>query len=208
MEKSNSRKKDNDKDDDNNGIPRKIRRIQKQINALQAELGNIQSTPGPQGEPGPQGPQGPAGTAGAEGPEGIQGAQGAPGEKGDMGDPGAAGSTGPAGPQGLEDQVGFQGPPGPQGPPGLAGAGATRLTYVSEKPNNIFVPPANTGTFADVSQRTLDYTKHSGTSILRVTYHDFLYLRGFWSITILNIQFMLKDLASGTKRTYFYPPYD
>ena len=38
---------------------------------------------------------------------------------------------------------------------------------------------ANTGTFAVVSQRTLDYTKHSGTSILRVTYHDFFIFARF-----------------------------
>jgi len=45
----------------------------------------------------------------------------------------------------------------------------------------------------------LDYTKHSGTSILRITYHDFFFLQGFQSTTTLNIRFMLKDLASGAE---------
>lgn len=190
--KNKKRRRDDDKDDDR-GLPRKIRKLQKQISAIQAELDNIQSIPGPQGDPGPAGPQGPAGADGATGPQGPIGPQGPQGPQGD---------PGPAGPPGPEGQVGFQGPqgePGPEGPPGPAGAGGASLTYVSEKPGQIFIPPANTGTFADVPQRTLNYTKQSGTSILRFTYHDFFFLRGFQSTTTLNMRFILKDLASGVE---------
>ncbi|MEK9629479.1 MAG: hypothetical protein VW455_10725, partial [Nitrospinota bacterium] len=231
--KKNKRKKDRDKDDDNNGIPRKIRKLQKQINALQAELDNIQLTPGPQGDPGPAGPQGPAGATGATGPQGPAGPQGPQGPAGADGAVGATGATGPAGPigpqgpqgpagangadgavgatgpegpqgpegpAGPQGNVGFQGPqgdPGPPGPPGPAGSGGASLTYISKKPVLIFIPPVNGSPFVDVPDRTLTYTKQSGTSILRVTYHDFFFLQGFRSTTILNIQFILRDLAGG-----------
>ena len=65
---------------------------------LQAQIDNIQLTPGP---PGPQGPTGPQGDPGAPGPQG---------EQGPAGTPGADGALGPAGPQG---------PQGEQGPPGV-----------------------------------------------------------------------------------------
>ena len=188
------KKRDKDKDDDNNGIPTKVRHFQKQIDALQAELDNIRLTPGPQGEAGPQGPAGADGAVGVAGPQGPKGDTGATGLQGPAG---ATGAQGPVGPQGPEGQVGFQGPqgdPGPEGPPGPGGA---RLTYVSKRPNLVFIPPANTGVFADVPERVLDYTKHSGTSILRVTYHDFFKLEGLQSTTILNMRFILKNLAGG-----------
>ncbi|QPJ65256.1 MAG: collagen-like protein [Candidatus Nitrohelix vancouverensis] len=172
---------DKDKDTDSNGIPGQIRNLQNQINALQIELDNIQISAGPQGDPGPQGPAGPPGSAGPQGPAGADGQDGA---------------EGPQGPIGLQGPQGEMGPPGPPGP---SGSGGTGLTYVSEKPNLIFIPPANTGVFVDVPQRALDYSKHSSSSILRISYHDFFFLRGFQSTTILNMRFILKDLASGAE---------
>jgi hypothetical protein len=186
------KKRDKDKDNDNNGIPGKIHRLQEQINALQTELDNIQLTPGLQGDPGPAGPQGPAG---ANGTDGVAGAQGPQGPKGDTGAQGPVGLQGPQGPQGP---VGLQGPQGALGPEGPQGPGGARLTYVSKKPDSIFIPPANTGIFIDVPQRAVDFIKHSGTSILRITYNDFFYLQGFQSTTTLNIQFILKELTGGT----------
>jgi hypothetical protein len=50
--------------------PKNIRRLQKQIKAIQTELDNIQITPGPQGDPGPGAPQG---EFGPEGPSGLGG---------------------------------------------------------------------------------------------------------------------------------------
>jgi hypothetical protein len=58
---------------------------------LQAQIDNIQLTPGPQG---PQGPAGPPGADGAPGPAGP---------------PGADGAIGPAGPQGPQGEQGPQG---------------------------------------------------------------------------------------------------
>lgn len=70
------KKRDSDKDRDDDrggkGLPKQIRKLQAQINALQNELDNIQLTPGPQGEPGPAGPQGPAGNDGADGATVLQ----------------------------------------------------------------------------------------------------------------------------------------
>ncbi|MZH03586.1 MAG: hypothetical protein F3745_09405 [Nitrospinae bacterium] len=34
---------------------------------------------------------------------------------------------------------------------------------------------------------------------MRFTYHDFFFLQGFRSTTVLNIQYILKDLASGVE---------
>jgi len=199
------KKRDRDKDNDDNGIPGKIRLLQEQINALQTELDNIQLTPGPQGDPGPAGPQGPAGANGADGADGAvgatgpAGADGVAGAEGPQGPKGDTGAQGPEGPQGPQGPVGFQGPQGDLGPEGPPGSGGARLTYVSRKPDSLFIPPANTGVFADVPQRAVDFIKHSGTSILRVTYHDFFYLQGFQSTTTLNLQFILKELTGGTE---------
>lgn len=115
------------------------------------------------------------------------------GLQGPMGPQGADGLTGPAGPQGT------QGDPGPQGPQGPAGGAGPKLTYVTKKPNIIFIPLANTGVFANIPERTLNYTKQSGTSILRFTYHDFVKVEGLMSTTTLNIKFILKNLVAGTE---------
>ena len=196
VKKSVKKKGRRDDDRGGNGLPKKIRQLQKQINALQVELDNIQLNPGPKG---PQGPAGADGATGPQGPAGPQGPVGPTGPAGNDGAPGIAGADGPQGPLGPQGQVGFQGPQGDPGPPGPPGPGGARLTYISEKTNQIYVPPSNTGVFADVPQRVLNYTKQSGTSILRVTYHDFFFLRGFRSTTILNIQFILKELTGGTE---------
>ena len=203
------------------GIPFQIKIIKKKIRDLQEQINAIELTPGPegpqgpQGDPGPAGPAGPQGVAGANGATGPAGPQGPQGEKGDTGDTGDTGPQGPQGEQGPEGPMGLQGPFGPQGapgiqgppgpegpegpegPPGPGGGGGTKLTYVTKKPNVVFIPPANTGVFADIPERTLDYTKHSATSILRITYHDFFKLEGLQSTTILTLRFILKNLAGG-----------
>ena len=61
---------------------------------LQAEINNIELTPGPQG---PQGEKGETGETGPQGPQGPQGEVGPQGDKGDTGE------TGPQGPQGSFD---------------------------------------------------------------------------------------------------------
>lgn len=74
-------------------------------------IGNIELTPGPQGEQGLQGPQG---------------------EKGDKGDQGEVGPQGPEGPQGPQGEPGLQGEQGPQGEPGPAGQSILTIVVLSQ----------------------------------------------------------------------------
>lgn len=73
---------------------------------LVAALGEVELTPGPQGEPGPQGPKGEKGDTGPQGPAGKDGADGKDGA------PGADGAQGPTGPQGPKGDPGEDGAPG------------------------------------------------------------------------------------------------
>ncbi len=201
------------KDDDrkDRGIPSQIKKIKKKLRDLQNQINELEQNPGPQGpkgDPGPIGPIGPQGPAGADGLDGATGPQGNPGPQGPPGPQGLIGLQGPMGPQGADGlegppgPEGPQGPPGPEGPegpPGSGGGGGPKLTYLSKKPNQIFIPPANTGTFADIPERTLNYTKQSGTSILRFTYYDFIKVEGLRSTTTLSLQFILTDLTGGTE---------
>lgn len=94
------------------------------IDAVTAEVADVESTPGPQGEPGPQGPQGEAGPQGLQGEPGLQGPQGDVGPQGLQGEPGLQGPRGEVGPQGLQGEPGLRGPQGdvgPQGDEGLQG---------------------------------------------------------------------------------------
>lgn len=154
--------------------------------------------PGPQGPQGEPGPAGPAGPAGPQGIPGVDGADGAPGPKGDQGEIGPAGPQGLEGPPGPQGAQGEVGPVGPEGPAGPAGSGGPRLTYLTKVPQIIYLPPANTGVYADVPEREISYTKHSDYSVLRVTYHDFVYTQGNHSTSILRFRFVLQG-SGGTE---------
>ena len=89
------------------------------IATVNAQIANIQLTPGPQGETGPQGIQG------ETGPQGIQGETGPQGIQGETGPQGIQGETGPQGIQGETGPQGIQGETGPQGIQGETGAAGT-----------------------------------------------------------------------------------
>lgn len=98
------------------------------LNALEAAIEAVETTPGPQGEPGP------AGAAGAQGPPGAAGAQGQQGQTGAQGPQGIQGEQGPAGPKG---DTGNQGPAGATGP-----AGTTTWGGITDIPTT-FTPSAH-----------------------------------------------------------------
>jgi hypothetical protein len=120
-------KRDGDKDSDrgNRGIPQQIASLQAEIDALEQELTNIGSTPGPAGPAGADGATGATGPVGPQGPAGNDGADGADGATGAQGEQGLAGNDGADGATGATGVAGADGATGPQGPAGSGGSAPT-----------------------------------------------------------------------------------
>ena len=97
------------------------------IAALEAEIAEVEGTPGPAGPPGPTGERGPQGL---QGPQGEQGPQGLTGPQGAQGIQGVKGDTGLQGPQGEQGPRGLQGQRGPKGDPGKDGADGSSFTIL------------------------------------------------------------------------------
>ena len=106
------------------GIPKKIRKLNAKVNALQQQVDTIELTPGPPGTPGTDGEDGapgPKGDTGEQGSKGDTGQQGIPGEKGETGNVGAKGETGEQGLKGEDGAPGVKGDTGEQGIQGEKG---------------------------------------------------------------------------------------
>lgn len=97
------------------------------VAALEAEIAEVEGTPGPAGPPGPTGERGPQGL---QGPQGEQGPQGLTGPQGAQGIQGVKGDTGLQGPQGEQGPRGLQGQRGPKGDPGQDGADGSSFTIL------------------------------------------------------------------------------
>lgn len=148
---------------------------------------------GPAGPQGPQGSQGPAGPAGATGPQGVQGetgpmgpqgpagpqgtqgdtgAAGAVGPQGEIGPMGPAGPAGPTGPQGLQGETGLTGAEGPTGPKG--DSGLLGVTIVGPLGDSKLLMQHLPGNWYNLPTRTVNFTKVSSTSKVRITLQDTL----------------------------------
>ena len=172
--------------------------------------------PGPMGPAGPQGPQGqqgPAGPAGPSGPQGTQGETGATGPQGPMGPQGTQGETGLTGATGLQGEIGPMGPQGPAGPqgeqgvqgePGLAGAegpagpkgdsGLLGLTIHGPLGDAKLLMQHLPSVWYLLPNRTVNFTKASATSKLRITYQDTLGTKAS-AINACHWRFLMDDVT-------------
>jgi hypothetical protein len=143
------------------------------VQGLKGDKGDAgqQGIQGVQGEIGPQGPKGDTGVQGVQGAIGPQGPEGPAGPKGDTG------TLGPAGPQGEQGAAGAQGPQGPVGPMGPVGPQGEKGDKGDPGTRNIAVlvgKPSSQTQLANgaIAGRTVQITKQSATSKLKVTYSE------------------------------------